>query len=81
MRGRVVGGILVFLALATLVSMALYKMPETRVTGGSFKFESFRETIWVGYGLAIVVLSLITSIVMIASVFAFRVSEGIGGGE
>ncbi len=79
MRARLVLGAIVFILFMLVAIGLIYKLPLRAVEAGEYTFEEFREVVWVKYGLMIVVISVITSIVMVASVFAFRVSESIEG--
>ena len=79
MRSRMISGAVVFILFMLTIVGLIYKLPAVEVKGGEYTFEGFRQIVWVQYGLMIVVISVITSIVMVASVFAFRVSEEIGG--
>jgi len=81
MRMRVLGGIFICIIIVALYLALLYKSPTISVTAGEVSYEEFRTTVSVEYGLMMLILCVILSIVMVASVFAFRVSEGIGGGE
>jgi len=79
MRMRVIGGAILIVLVVALLAAILYKAPSREAKAGVFEFIEFREIVWIGYGLMILILAIITSIVLIASVFTFRVSEEIGG--
>jgi len=78
MKVRVIGGIIICLFLVLLYMAMLYKMPSVTLEIKRVSYPEFRQEVSIKYGLVMLILCVILSIVMVASVFAFRVSEEVG---
>ena len=75
MKWRTILGI-IFAAITFGLLMWIFSYaPTIELTAKEFVFEQFRQVIWNEYGILIVLVSMITSIVLIVSVFAMRIAE------
>lgn len=77
MRPRTLGGIILLIITVWLFGLLLTQTRGLSVEPIPTSFHEFRGFIWINYGLTLLIVSIITSIVLIASVFAFTLSEEI----
>ncbi|MEX0568684.1 MAG: hypothetical protein Q6363_005920 [Candidatus Njordarchaeota archaeon] len=77
MKTRILWGMVLLIAVVWLFGLALAQAVEPSIEPIPTDFHEFRGFIWINYGLTLLVVSIITSIVLIASVFAFTLSEKI----
>ncbi len=79
MKIRVAGGIILCGILLLAFAAMLYKMPQMSFEAREVSYSEFRSEISINYDILLLILCVILSIVMVASVFAFKISESIGG--
>ena len=75
MSWRTVLAVILSVITFGLIVWVLSYLPTLGLAAKEFVFEQFRQVIWREYGIIIVLISMITSIVLIVSVFAMRIAE------
>ncbi len=72
---RALGGIIMFIILVGILTMILLRIPTIGISIGQYSFSEFQQLVWPVYGLMMLVIAIISCVVLVASVFTFRLSE------
>ncbi|MCR8489036.1 MAG: hypothetical protein NDP23_05765 [Crenarchaeota archaeon] len=73
-RRQIIAVLLSIVALASIFWILSY-LPPVNLTAKEFELEQFRQAIWLEYGVVMIIIAMITSVVLIVSLFAMRIAE------
>lgn len=75
-KRQILAALISIITLASMLWILSY-LPPVELIAREFALEHFRQTIWREYGVVMILIAIITSVVLVVSLFAMRIAETI----